>query len=37
MLIALVAMDYHFVGDVVAGSVLGAIVGVWAVRLCEKV
>jgi membrane-associated phospholipid phosphatase len=30
-------MDYHFVGDVVAGSVLGAIVGVWAVRLCEKV
>jgi membrane-associated phospholipid phosphatase len=35
MLVALVAMDYHFVGDVVAGSVLGAIVGVWAVHLCQ--
>lgn len=33
MLLALIAMDYHFVGDVVAGSTLGAIVGVWAVRL----
>ncbi len=33
MLVALVAMDYHFVGDVVAGSALGAIVGVWAVAL----
>jgi membrane-associated phospholipid phosphatase len=33
MLVALVAMDYHFVGDVIAGSVLGGIVGVWAVRL----
>jgi membrane-associated phospholipid phosphatase len=33
MLVALVGMDYHFVGDVIAGSVLGAIIGVWAVRL----
>lgn len=33
MLLALVAMDYHFVGDVIAGSTLGAIVGVWAARL----
>jgi membrane-associated phospholipid phosphatase len=33
MLVALVAMNYHFVGDVTAGSVLGAIVGTWAVRL----
>ncbi len=33
MLVALVAMNYHFVGDVIAGSVLGAIVGVWATRL----
>ena len=33
MLIALVAMNYHFVGDVIAGSVLGAIVGAWAARL----
>ena len=33
MLIALVGMDYHFVGDVIAGSVLGAIIGAWATRL----
>jgi len=33
MLVALVAMNYHFVGDIVAGSVLGGIVGAWAVRL----
>jgi membrane-associated phospholipid phosphatase len=33
MLVALVGMDYHFVGDVVAGSTLGAIVGIWAARL----
>jgi membrane-associated phospholipid phosphatase len=33
MLVALVAMNYHFVGDVIAGSVLGAIIGVWATRL----
>ena len=33
MLLALVGMDYHFVGDVIAGSVLGAIVGAWAARL----
>ena len=30
MIVALVAMNYHFVGDTIAGSVLGAIVGVWA-------
>jgi membrane-associated phospholipid phosphatase len=33
MLVALVAMDYHFVGDVIAGSVLGGIVGAWTVAL----
>jgi membrane-associated phospholipid phosphatase len=33
MLIALVAMNYHFVGDVVAGGILGGIVGTYAVRL----
>jgi len=33
MLIALIAMNYHFVGDVIAGSILGAIVGAWATRL----
>jgi membrane-associated phospholipid phosphatase len=35
MLLALIAMNYHFVGDVVAGSTIGAIVGVWAVRLSQ--
>jgi membrane-associated phospholipid phosphatase len=34
MLIALVAMNYHFVGDVIAGSVLGTLTGVWALQLC---
>ncbi len=33
MLVALVAMNYHFVGDVIAGSVLGGIVAAWAVQL----
>ncbi|NIL98939.1 MAG: phosphatase PAP2 family protein, partial [Planctomycetales bacterium] len=33
MLVALVAMNYHFVSDVVAGSVIGALVGIWATRL----
>ncbi len=35
MLVALVAMDYHFVGDVIAGSVLGAIIAAWSVRLSQ--
>jgi membrane-associated phospholipid phosphatase len=33
MLIALVGMNYHFVGDVIAGSVLGAIVGTYSATL----
>ena len=33
MLLSLIAMDYHFVSDVIAGSVLGALVGVWAASL----
>jgi membrane-associated phospholipid phosphatase len=33
MCIALVAMNYHFVGDVIAGSVLGGTVGAYAARL----
>lgn len=33
MLLSLVAMDYHFVSDVIAGSVLGGIVGMYAARL----
>jgi membrane-associated phospholipid phosphatase len=36
MLIALVAMNYHFVGDVIAGSVLGGIVGTYAAALCRS-
>jgi len=35
MLVALVAMNYHFVGDVIAGSVLGAIVGAYATALAS--
>ena len=35
MLASLVAMNYHFVSDVVAGSVLGAVVAVYAVRLAN--
>jgi membrane-associated phospholipid phosphatase len=31
--VALVAMNYHFVGDVVAGAVLGGITGVYAAHL----
>jgi membrane-associated phospholipid phosphatase len=33
MLVALVAMNYHFVSDVIAGSVLGDIVGAYAALL----
>jgi membrane-associated phospholipid phosphatase len=33
MAVALVGMNYHFVGDIIAGSTLGAIVGAWATRL----
>lgn len=36
MLVALIAMNYHFVGDVVAGSVLGAIVGAYASALASS-
>jgi membrane-associated phospholipid phosphatase len=33
MLVSLVAMNYHFVGDVIAGSVLGGIVAAYAAQL----
>jgi membrane-associated phospholipid phosphatase len=33
MLVSLVAMNYHFVSDVIAGSVLGALVAAYAVHL----
>ena len=36
MLVALVAMNYHFVGDVIAGTVLGALVGTWAERILTE-
>ena len=35
MCVALVAMNYHFVGDVIGGGVIGALVGTWAVELCQ--
>ena len=35
MLVSLVAMNYHFVSDVIAGSVLGALVAVYAVHLAR--
>jgi membrane-associated phospholipid phosphatase len=33
MLVSLVAMNYHFVGDVIAGSVLGGLVGMYATHI----
>jgi membrane-associated phospholipid phosphatase len=33
MLVSLVLMNYHFVGDVVAGSVLGGLVGTYAAHM----
>ena len=33
MLVSLVAMNYHFVSDVIAGSVLGALVATYAAHL----
>ena len=35
MLVSLVAMNYHFVSDVIAGSVLGAIIAVYAAHLAR--
>jgi len=35
MLVSLVAMDYHFVGDVIAGSVLGWMIATYAVHLAR--
>jgi membrane-associated phospholipid phosphatase len=36
MLLALIGMNYHFVGDVIAGSVLGGIVGAFAITLASS-
>ena len=35
LVLSLVAMDYHFVSDVIAGSFLGGIVGVYAASLAN--
>jgi membrane-associated phospholipid phosphatase len=35
MLVSLVAMNYHFVSDVIAGSVLGALIASYAVHLAR--
>jgi membrane-associated phospholipid phosphatase len=35
MLVSLVAMNYHFVSDVIAGSVLGGIIAVYAAHLAR--
>ena len=35
LLLSLVAMNYHFVSDVIAGSALGALVAAYAVHLAR--
>ena len=35
MLISLVLMNYHFVGDVIAGAFLGGIIATYAVHLAK--
>jgi membrane-associated phospholipid phosphatase len=35
MLVSLVAMDYHFVSDVIAGSVLGGLIAMYAAHLAR--
>jgi len=35
MLVSLVATNYHFVGDVIAGSLLGGIIAVYAAHLAR--
>jgi membrane-associated phospholipid phosphatase len=35
MLVSLVAMNYHFVSDVIAGSVLGVLVSMYATHLAR--
>jgi membrane-associated phospholipid phosphatase len=35
MLVSLVAMNYHFVSDVIAGSVLGGLVAMYATHLAR--
>ena len=35
MLLSLVAMNYHFVSDVIAGGVLGVMIAAYAVQLAR--
>ena len=35
MLLSLVAMNYHFVSDVIAGGVLGALIAMYAAHLAR--
>lgn len=35
MLVSLIAMNYHFVSDVIAGSVLGALIAAYSVQLAR--
>ena len=35
MLVSLVAMNYHFVSDVITGSILGALIGTYATHLAR--
>jgi membrane-associated phospholipid phosphatase len=35
MLVSLIAMNYHFVSDVIAGGVLGWIVATYAAHLAR--
>ena len=35
MLLSLVAMNYHFVSDVIAGSALGGLIAAYAVHLAR--
>jgi membrane-associated phospholipid phosphatase len=37
MLLSLVAMNYHFVGDVIAGATVGGIVGAYAVACAKSI
>jgi membrane-associated phospholipid phosphatase len=35
MLVSLVLMNYHFVSDVIAGSVLGGLIAMYAAHLAR--
>jgi membrane-associated phospholipid phosphatase len=34
--VGLIGMNYHFVGDVIAGGLVGGLVGVYAARFCLR-